>query len=78
MIRRRGGVSYKEWRYEAQCIRYDTRNDPAVKESSTIQSLRGSLRGTAKQMLIPLVEKARLRDILENLTYYLGKFPIME
>lgn len=65
----KGDVSYKEWRYEVQCLR----NDPEVKESSIIQSVRRSLRGTAKQMLIPLGEKARLREILEKLDILFGE-----
>lgn len=65
----KGDVSYKEWRYEVHCLR----NDPAVKESSTIQSVRRSLRGRAKQMLIPLGEKARLRYILEKLDILFGE-----
>ena len=65
----KGDVTYREWRYEVQCLM----NDPEIKETTIIQSIRRSLRGTAKTMLIPLGEKARVREILDKLNILFGE-----
>ena len=65
----KGDVSYKEWRFEVQCLI----GDPDVKPNLLIQSIRRSLRGTAKTMLIPLGEKASVKQILEKLDILFGE-----
>ncbi|XP_048775570.2 uncharacterized protein LOC125680172 [Ostrea edulis] len=65
----KGDVSYKEWRYEVQCLL----GDPDIKESLLIQSIRRSLRGTAKTMLIPLGERANVQKILSKLDILFGE-----
>ena len=65
----KGDVSYKEWRYEVQCLL----GDPDIKENLLIQSIRRSLRGTAKTMLIPLGEKANVQKILSKLDILFGE-----
>ncbi|XP_062602869.1 zinc finger CCHC domain-containing protein 18-like [Saccostrea cucullata] len=65
----KGDVTYREWRYEVQCLM----NDPEIKETVIIQSIRRSLRGTAKTMLIPLGEKASVQEILDKLNILFGE-----
>lgn len=62
-------MSYKEWRYEVQCLL----GDPDIKENLLIQSIRRSLRGTAKTMLIPLGERANVQKILSKLDILFGE-----
>jgi hypothetical protein len=64
----KGDVSYREWLYEVQCLL----NDPNIK-STLIQCIHRSLRGTAKKMLIPLGEKASVKDILDKLDILFGE-----
>ena len=64
----KGEVQYREWRYEVLCLR----RDPEISEASVINSVRRSLRGTAKQLLIPLGEKADIEDILKKLDVFFG------
>lgn len=65
----KGDVTYREWKYEVQCLI----NDPEIKETTIIQSIRRSLRGTAKTMLIPLGEKATVIEILDKLNILFGE-----
>lgn len=65
----KGDVSYKEWRFEVQCLI----GDPDIKPNLLIQSIRRSLRGTAKTMLIPLGEKAGVKQILDKLDILFGE-----
>lgn len=65
----KGDVSYKEWRFEVQCLI----SDPDIKPNLLIQSIRRSLRGTAKTMLIPLGEKAGVKQILDKLDILFGE-----
>lgn len=64
----KGEVLYREWRYEVLCLR----SDPEVSEASMINSVRRSLKGTAKQLLIPLGGKATIDEILEKLDLFFG------
>lgn len=66
----KGDVSYKEWRFLVQCLV----GDPDIKPNLLIQSIRRSLRGTAKNMLIPLGEKATVKQILSKLDVLFGVF----
>lgn len=65
----KGDVSYKEWRFEVQCLV----SDPDIKPNLLIQSIRRSLRGTAKTMLIPLGERATVKQILSKLDVLFGE-----
>lgn len=65
----KGDVSYKEWLFEVQCLI----SDPDIKPNRLIQSIRRSLRGTAKTMLIPLGEKASVKQILDKLDILFGE-----
>lgn len=47
--------------------------DPDIKTNLLIQSIRRSLRGTAKTMLIPLGEKAGVKQILDKLDIFFGE-----
>ena len=51
----KGDVTYREWRYEVQCLM----NDQEINETTIIHSNRRSLRGTARTMLIPLGGKSK-------------------
>ncbi|XP_052719113.1 uncharacterized protein LOC128190909 [Crassostrea angulata] len=52
----KGDVTYKEWKYEVQCLI----NDPEIKETTIIQSIRTSLRRTDKTMLLSLLDKLNI------------------
>ena len=60
----RGECSYKEWHYEVKCLQ----SDPSVSEHTLLQSIRRSLKGPARQIIISLGEKANLHKILHKLS----------
>lgn len=64
----KGDVSYREWRFEVQCLS----NDPDMTDSVLSQAIRKSLRGTARKMLIPLGENATLTSVLRKLDNLFG------
>ena len=64
----KGEVSYREWRYEVLCLKASR----DISDTSLITSVRRSLKGTAKQLLIPLGEKASIGEILKRLDLFFG------
>ena len=64
----KGETSYREWRYEVDCYM----QDPELQEHSIISSIRRSLRGTAKSIVIPLGEKASVNEMLQKLDTLFG------
>ena len=64
----KGDITYNEWRFEISCLISDSEMLPSV----ILQALRRSLRGTARKMLIPLGEKATVKDILTKLDSLFG------
>ena len=59
----KGEVSFKEWHFEVKCLQ----NDDAISSNSLMQSIRRSLRGSARQVLISLGEDASLIQILHKM-----------
>ena len=61
-------ISYEVWRFEARCLV----SDGTLEDHLILQAIRASLRGTARQMLIPLGEKASISDVLKKLDTLFG------
>ena len=59
----KGEVDYLVWRYEVQCLF----SLPGLTSSQVLQIIRGSLRGSARMMIVPLGEQARIEDVLTKL-----------
>ena len=59
----KGEVTYMVWKYEVQCIK----SNPELSQVQILQVVRGSLRGTARIMVIPLGQNASLDEILAKL-----------
>ena len=64
----KGDVTYEEWRFEIRCLV----SDDEITNNMLIQSIRRSLKGTARKMLIPLGEKATVAEILHKLDTIFG------
>lgn len=64
----KGEVSFEVWRFELKCVMIDD----SIDDSLVLQAIRRSLRGTARQMLIPLGEKATCQDIIAKLDTLYG------
>ena len=64
----KGDVTFEEWRFEIKCLV----SDDEITTNMLIQSIRRSLKGTARKMLIPLGEKATVADILHKLDTIFG------
>ena len=62
-------VTFREWRFEVQCLFSDPED---TLESTVITAIRRSLRGTAKDLLIPLGERASISAILQKLETFFG------
>lgn len=59
----KGEVPYVVWRYEVQCLL----TNPDLTRSTVLQIIRGSLRGTARIMTVPLGQDATVVEILAKL-----------
>lgn len=59
----KGEVPYVIWRYEVQCIM----NNPEVTATSLLYTVRSSLRGSARMMVIPLGQDSTLDQIMDKL-----------
>ena len=59
----KGEVDYLVWRYEVQCLM----NLQGLTCSQVLQIIRGSLRGSARMMIVPLGEQASVEHILTKL-----------
>ncbi|XP_060556168.1 uncharacterized protein LOC132716854 [Ruditapes philippinarum] len=59
----KGEVPYVVWRYEVQCLL----TNPDLTRSTVLQIIRGSLRGTARIMTVPLGQNATVKEILGKL-----------
>lgn len=64
----KGEVTYDVWKFEANCLV----SDPSIAEQVVLSVMRKSLRGTARQMLIPLGETASSTDILNKFDTLFG------
>ena len=64
----KGEVTYEVWSFEVKCLQ----NTPYLQESVLLQSIRTSLKGSARSLLVPLGEKATVTDILNKLDGFYG------
>ena len=64
----KGETSYEVWSFEVKCLQ----NVADLPEHVLLQSIRTSLRGAARSMLIPLGEHASVTDILNKLNGFYG------
>ena len=62
---------YEVWRYEVRCLKVDG----LLSEANVLQAIRKSLRGTARETLIPLGEEATSDSMIAKLdTSNIGRF----
>ena len=59
----KGEASYEVWNFEVKCLK----NNEYLSEHLLLQAIRSSLRGSAREMLIPLGESATVDEILQKL-----------
>ena len=64
----KGEVTFEVWSFEVRCLK----NGQAIPEHTLLQSIRNSLRGSARDMLIPLGEHATVQQILDKLEGFYG------
>lgn len=64
----KGDVTYDVWHYETKCLV----SDSSLSQPVMLQIIRRSLRGSARQVLIPLGEKATMMEILQKLDTLFG------
>ncbi|XP_033731005.1 paraneoplastic antigen Ma2 homolog, partial [Pecten maximus] len=64
----RGETTYEGWRYEVRCLA----SDSTLSEELVLQAIRKSLRGIARQTLIPLGPMATLDEVLKKLDTFFG------
>ncbi|XP_062606042.1 uncharacterized protein LOC134267845 [Saccostrea cucullata] len=64
----KGEVTYEVWSFEVRCLR----NSQVLPDAVLLQTIRNSLKGTARSMLISLGESATTSQILEKLEGFYG------
>lgn len=64
----KGETSYEVWNFEVKCLQ----NSQYLPEHVLLQSIRNSLKGSARSMLVPLGESASVNDILTKLDGFYG------
>ena len=64
----KGETSYEVWNFEVKC----PKNTAYLPEHLLLQAIRNFLKGTARNMLVPLGESAIADDILEKLDGFYG------
>ena len=61
-------ASYEEWKYEVEC----TRKEKEHTDTTIVQSIRKSLRGRAKRVILTLGTAAKIEDIMDKLENEFG------
>ena len=61
-VPQKGEATYEVWSFEVKCLK----NIQELPEHILLQSIRNSLRGSARDMFIPLGEKATVDEIMRN------------
>ena len=64
----KGETSYETWSFEVKCLK----NSNYLPDHLLMQAIRNSLRGAARDMLIPLGENASVEDIVNKLDGFYG------
>lgn len=67
-VPQKGEVTYEVWSLEVKCLRHIQE----LPEYSLLQSIRNSLRGSARDVIIPLGENATVDQILDKLEGFYG------
>ncbi|MCG8044576.1 MAG: hypothetical protein JAY66_02630 [Candidatus Thiodiazotropha taylori] len=67
-VPQKGEATYEVWSLEVKCLR----NIQELPEYSLLQSIRNSLRGSARDVIIPLGENASVDEILAKLEGFYG------
>ena len=66
--RQKGETSYEIWNFEVKCLQKSN----YFPETLLLQAIRKSLKGTARDMLVPLGEDASVSDIVARLDGFYG------
>lgn len=75
----KGETSYEVWSFEVKCLqRQSLQNPNYLPEHMLLQSIRNSLKGVARAMLVPLGEQATVKDILHKLDGFYGNVSTSE
>lgn len=64
----KGEVTYEVWSFEVKCLQ----NSQYLPEHVLLQSIRHSLKGSARSIIVPLGETATVADILQKLDVFFG------
>lgn len=64
----KGEVTYEVWSFEVKCLQ----NSHYLPEHVLLQSIRHSLKGSARSIIVPLGETATVADILQKLDVFFG------
>lgn len=67
-VPQKGEVTFEVWSFEVKCLK----NNHEIPEHTLLQSIRNSLRGSARDMLIPLGETATVQQVLDKLEGFYG------
>ena len=66
--RQKNEASFEEWQYEVKC----TQNEGIYPDHAIAQSIRRSLKGQAKKVLLPMGTTSSVQDILDRLESVFG------
>ena len=70
----KGKTSYEVWNYEVKCLKMSE----FLPENVLLHSIRTSLRGAARDLLIPLGEDAFVDEVLDKLDGFYGNVSTAE
>lgn len=70
----KGETSYEVWSHEVKCLQ----NSEYIPEHVLLNSVHSSLRGAARELLIPLGENASVKEVLEKLDGFYGNVSTAE
>ena len=70
----KGETSYEVWNYEVKCLQ----KADYLPESVLLHSIRASLRGAARELLVPMGEDASVDEVLEKLDGFYGNVSTAE
>lgn len=75
----KGETSYEVWSFEVKCLQRQSLQNPIyLPEHMLLQSIRNSLKGVARAMLVSLGEQATVKDILHKLDGFYGNVSTSE
>lgn len=75
----KGETTYEVWSFEVKCLQRQSLQNPTyLPEHMLLQSIRNSLKGVARAMLVSLGEQATVKDILHKLDGFYGNVSTSE